>query len=593
MSGKNDHKNGGGFFDDLFNKPFWGLVDFNGDGKEDLFEQLMAWQILNNGAKEADADLDNIGIDNELRDFDLSIADEDVFDCDDDDTDDDTYIDADEDDNVDEDDEDNEYDETLEDAENDFFSADFSASTVPGIYDEEINESDFPNKRRYNAASTLANQYIFYGNMEYEREEKDRCRFILENGDKLIAADYLTPDGDFLFSQAVKDNFDLPVTLPDEDETSEFDLSEIVRKIANRDAVLALRVWEWCVDNFLPYVEYAPCYRALMTNGLLDEIYDFPDKFLRALRSSLNEHESFRTKIVLEADELPNCLSQLITDMIRDGYTDAAEAMFDDGLLISNGKWRQINDLMSGLLLFAKEGYEELETMEFVETRFLPMVKSYPDGMIRDEIEGWEKDIADYKQYVERTSEKYAYSRGNAWRNHVPDGSEYGLDPCDYDSEQEYLAALHSEKYAWRERCKESDTLGLDPEQFETEDEFDDAWQKLYDREQQKKLDEQKRQRRLAREKELDTLKASREKHMKEALADKNIYTCCGVLLPFSDRPYSFRTDYGSLKIGDRVIVPVGDNNKETEGVVVSIGLYTRIGLPFPIEKTKFILRKI
>ena len=102
MSGKNAHKNGGGFFDDLFNKPFGGLVDFNGDGKEDLFEQLMAWQILNNGAKEADADLDDIGIDDELRDFELSIADEDEFDCGDDDIDDDTYIDADEDDEDDE-----------------------------------------------------------------------------------------------------------------------------------------------------------------------------------------------------------------------------------------------------------------------------------------------------------------------------------------------------------------------------------------------------------------------------------------------------------------------------------------------------------
>lgn len=124
-------------------------------------------------------------------------------------------------------------------------------------------------------------------------------------------------------------------------------------------------------------------------------------------------------------------------------------------------------------------------------------MNSDPDGMIQDEIEEWEKDIADYKQNAKSTSEKYANSRGNAWRNNVPDGSEYGFDPCDYDSEREYFSALHSEKYAWRERCKESDTLGLDSEQFETEDEFNDAWQKLYGREQQKKLDEQKRQRRL------------------------------------------------------------------------------------------------
>lgn len=215
--------------------------------------------------------------------------------------------------------------------------------------------------------------------------------------------------------------------------------------------------------------------------------------------------------------------------------------------------------------------------------------------MIQDEIDGWEKEISEYKQQVERYSEKYAFSRGNAWRNHVPDGSEYGLDPCDYDTEEDYLSAIQKEKYAWREWCGHKDTLGLDPSQFETEEEYNAAWQIRYD-EQQERRQEQLRQRQLLQEKhekELAERLRQQQQHEAELMADKTIYTYCGVKLPFSGRPYSFRTDDDSLKIGDTVIVPVGEENKEMEGIIVSIGQYARIGVPFPVEKTKFIIRRI
>lgn len=74
---------------------------------------------------------------------------------------------------------------------------------------------------------------------------------------------------------------------------------------------------------------------------------------------------------------------------------------------------------------------------------------------------------------------------------------------------------------------------------------------------------------------------------------DKTIYTYCGVLLPFSSRPYSFRTEDDSIKIGDTVIVPVGEDKKEMKGKVVSVGQYSRLGVPYPVEKTKMIVRKI
>ena len=60
----------------------------------------------------------------------------------------------------------------------------------------------------------------------------------------------------------------------------------------------------------------------------------------------------------------------------------------------------------------------------------------------------------------------------------------------------------------------------------------------------------------------------------------------------FSSRPYSFRTD-DKVKIGDTVVVPVGEDKKEMKGKVVSIGQYSRLGVPYPVEKTKMIIRKL
>lgn len=91
--------------------------------------------------------------------------------------------------------------------------------------------------------------------------------------------------------------------------------------------------------------------------------------------------------------------------------------------------------------------------------------------------------------------------------------------------------------------------------------------------------------------KRLQELK-DKQAQIREHIDDKTIYTYCGVLLPFSERVFSYRTEDTTIQIGDTVIVPVGRDNEEKEGKVVSIGQYARSGVPYPVEKTKFILRK-
>ena len=74
-----------------------------------------------------------------------------------------------------------EYEQALEEAKDAGGGITLSLSVECPALDkpEEIKESDFPNKRRYNAAYTLANEFICYGSDEYEQREKDCCKFII------------------------------------------------------------------------------------------------------------------------------------------------------------------------------------------------------------------------------------------------------------------------------------------------------------------------------------------------------------------------------------------------------------------------------
>ena len=59
----------------------------------------------------------------------------------------------------------------------------------------------------------------------------------------MLAANYLSHKAGFLYSQAIKDNFKLPISLPDEDETREFEFYQTICKIAKKNASLSFEVW--------------------------------------------------------------------------------------------------------------------------------------------------------------------------------------------------------------------------------------------------------------------------------------------------------------------------------------------------------------
>lgn len=459
----------------------------------------------------------------------------------------------------------------------------FEVSDECSDYDEldKIKQEDYPNKRRYIAANTLANESLCYSSDEFEKYEKSRCKFILKNADRILAADYLSNDSGFLYAQAIKDNFKLPCSLPDEDESREMELPQILCKIAKRDIPLSLEIWHWCLKQFLPYAQYDDSSASDMSTDVIDCLYQFPDGYMAELVHYIDENHSFSKKLFKASKEPAYSLPQLIAVAIRENCLATAKYLFRSGLRLSSGQWKKINELTEGLIRYCKN-YEELESIEYFRDNLFPLVKEIDDGMVCDEIEEWEKDIADYIDNVESECERYAYSRKYSWRKSVPDGKKYDLDPRYYDTEQEYMEVLNRAKYEWREWYEDEDLYGLDLNAFETQDEFEKALQGKILESTQKERD------RKLKEKDSQEQKSKSE----DTANDKSIYTYCGVLLSYSSQPYYFLTEDETIQIGDTVIVPVGEKSNELKGTVVSVGQYTRIAVPYPIEKTKTIIGK-
>lgn len=70
------------------------------------------------------------------------------------------------------------------------------------------------------------------------------------------------------------------------------------------------------------------------------------------------------------------------------------------------------------------------------------------------------------------------------------------------------------------------------------------------------------------------------------------LYHYCGVTFQESPQRYSYLADGMDLSVGDYVFVPTGPENVPTFARVASTGDYTAENAPYPIEKTKAVLRK-
>ena len=75
-------------------------------------------------------------------------------------------------------------------------------------------------------------------------------------------------------------------------------------------------------------------------------------------------------------------------------------------------------------------------------------------------------------------------------------------------------------------------------------------------------------------------------------LPRKSDYIYCSVKFENSYRKYHYISDDSNINIDDMVIVPVGEENRHTIAQVVDIDYCNANDVPYPLEKTKHIIRK-
>lgn len=616
-------KKSGSFWDN----PFGGMFDFNRDGREDFGEQWLAFKIFEECTKNDNSSDSDFFVSPSRRSSYVG------FDADDepdflDDSDDDVvghdwrlFCEDGSDVGVDPEDFDSEeeYEEALADArsmwrftcedgsdvgldpydydtEDEYSDALAEARNVqPGQITLTINveipgmealnairPEDYPNKRQYDAAYHLCDvkQGTAYISDDSSPEaEIERCQFILNSN--TVAAKYLTVYNGFLYAQAVKEHFSLPVDIPDEDDSIKTYFDDLMREVAEEDPKLAVEIWGWCIKQFGPYPQYMYDKRTLY-NFTMCSVDEYPEEFLDLASTAIGNDQEFCDGLLTKSPEFPSCCAPIIGRALKNGFAKEASVMFIAAMLNPAGKGKDLEELIERIISECSN-WEELETMELFQLYILPVIQKMENKRIQRLYPKFAKKVSDYINYVEENCERYQYSRKYAWRNGCVDGSAYNIDPLDYETEQEYNQAIHDEKYAWRRWASyDARKYGIDPTAFEKEEEFNTAVDEARKIELQKRREEQAARRNASIASYADPL----------AETDKTVYTFCGVVFESTPTIYHYRLEDDSISIGDLVIVPVGRDGKESIAEVVTIQKHRRATAPYPVDRAKFIKRK-
>ena len=598
-----------GFFDDIFG----GFFDFNGDGKTSWDEEWIAYKIMQdiekeykkeNGSYDAslldDDELDDL-MDEYEEEFNSALvdgenvendewrlyADENNYGVDPYDYDtEEEYLSAVEEAETDESDGDK---STTEGSINVPIKLNFSVE-FPALDDfDSIKESDFPNKRLYNAAVyklKLKKGFIIGVDKKTKENEHKRCDFILQHHDNCLAANYLsTQFGEFLYTQAVKEHFNLPFSVPDEDEDVITPISDLFRQIHKNCKEQLFPIWNWLVEQFVPFMEYSSDNGYSLSSDLISNGDFIDDAFLNELADYIAKNKDFGKSIISLSPSLDNEYGTLFAILLKKNFTEFTTALFKicaDKKIDSSNITAVIYGLMEGC-----SNYEELETMERFEQNIFPIVKGINNRDVQKNISAWEEEIKDYYSYCEENCEQYQFTRNNSWRNKYKNDAEaLGLSVTDYDAEDAFLIDYNEEKYGWRGNYSTDDTYGLNPSDFETEEELTEAIENII--EQGEKQSEEKYDNAEAN----IASESCENDDISNVFNDNTIYTYIGVMFPYASHPYHYLTDDNSIEIGDSVIVPVGIDNKEMAAKVVSVEKHLRVSAPFPVEKTKKVIRK-
>ena len=380
--------------------------DIDGDGKSTIMDYLLWEDIYEDEEKEHSAD--------ELDDSDDN---DDLFDDPDEDNDipDDFDHGTESDDNYNE--SDNIFDMDRGDYSVNTTVHDDPHNTTSDYYDQSASYSftislSFPQKRKrfikkHDIENTSGQEYsegveirkaaakkvlddISNGCFKGDRFDEKRCRFITYSD--AVAAKYLTVDGKFLYTQAVKDNFRLPFAIPDETEDVKIKFVSLLRDLFEIDTVFAFEVWEWCFKTFQPYFKHAKKNKNHLTNSVM-ESNDFRSDFYSLIADHMLGRPDFIDMLIRKSPEPPSNLEYLVVAALDMELPLIARDIMKNAFDNESVHVGEKSYYIARCIRLCE--YHDVAAMQLFKDHVFPIVYAEKDKRFTKEIEGWIDDIND------------------------------------------------------------------------------------------------------------------------------------------------------------------------------------------------------
>lgn len=402
--------------------PFTNFFDVNGNGQMNFSEELLAMKVFENalpGEEPASCDeMENDGLDglddglsdemdeedtDSLIDQDLGLHSPDFLgdglDEEDDDVWDDLEDDVDEDaaiwDDLEEDDEDV-WDDPQEEGPVAYLT--FSVESREDRFTKQgVRREDYPTQRAYDAACDLIDLQNGKGYVPSDSTrqwEIERRQFLVEGG--CVAARYLTIHDGFLYAQAAKENFPLPIQVPDEDERPVTSLDELFLDLAEEDPALAVRVWAWIIQEFGPYPQYMDG-TWMPFNGLLYLTFRSPPEFQEIALEELCQNSDFRRGLLETSPEFPD-VDAYIAYALSHGREDQAATLLQSALKNPHGKGVRYEELVQSIFYHMPEARDP-EPWEALERAVFPILEGVPDKRTQRLLPQWKEEVAQRIQW--------------------------------------------------------------------------------------------------------------------------------------------------------------------------------------------------
>ena len=388
--------------------PFTNFFDRNGNGQMDFTEELLAMKVFEDalpGEESASCDeTENDGLDglddglsdeideediNSLIDQDLGLHSPDFVE---EDSEGDTAIwdDLEDDEDV--------WDDSQEEAEGPVAYLTFSVESREERFAKQgVRREDYPSQRVYDAACDLIdlqNGKGYVPSASTHQREIDRRRFLVEGG--CVAARYLTLHDGFLYAQAVKENFPLPIEVPDEDERPVTSLDDLFLDLAEEDPALAVRVWAWIIREFGPYPQYMDGVW-MPFNGLLYLTFRFPPEFREIALEELCQNSDFRRGLLETSPEFPDA-GGYIAYALSHGREDQAATLLQSALKNPHGKGVRYEELVQNIFYRMPEARDP-EPWEALERAVFPILEGLPDKRTQRLLPQWKEEVAQRIQW--------------------------------------------------------------------------------------------------------------------------------------------------------------------------------------------------